>query len=150
MEEIVKNEFQFYSKLAKPLVLNLPKSKGKSFTQIFLDIFLRKCIFFPYQILCSDRILAAAWITKLREEDAGDERLRTVYLKLLLFCLQRRRLTGIFADDPANYDMLEALPQDIDVGRISATYLFCLDILKLEANCINKILIFETCLISRV
>ncbi|KAL1494119.1 hypothetical protein ABEB36_009768 [Hypothenemus hampei] len=90
MEEIVKNEFQFYSKLARPLLLNLPKSR--------------------------DRILAAAWIKKFGDENAGDEKLRTTYLKLILFCLQRRKLSGIFSDDPTHYEVLEELPADIDLN----------------------------------
>lgn len=63
-----------------------------------------------------DRVLSAAWLKKFADENSGDEKLRTTYLKLLLFCLQRRSLSGIFADDPSNYEVLEELPQDIDVN----------------------------------
>lgn len=66
-------------------------------------------------VIFVDRVLSAAWLKKFADENCGDEKLRTTYLKLLLFCLQRRRLSGIFADDPSNYEVLEELPQDIDV-----------------------------------
>ncbi|CAG9767382.1 unnamed protein product [Ceutorhynchus assimilis] len=102
MEELVKNEFQFYATIAKPLVLNLPKSK--------------------------DRILAAGWIRKFGQEAVGTEKLRTSYLKLLLFCLQRRRLTGIFSDNPSSYEFLEDLPEEIDLNE------FARNLLEQEAN----------------
>ncbi|XP_050295858.1 titin-like isoform X2 [Anthonomus grandis grandis] len=97
MEEIVNNEFLFYSKLSKPLILNLPKSQ--------------------------DRILAAAWLKKFADEQAGTEKLRIIYLKLLIFCLQRRRLSGIFADDPSLYNTLEELPEDIDLNEFARNLL---------------------------
>lgn len=67
-------------------------------------------------MLFVERVLSAAWLKKFADENAGDEKLRTTYLKLLLFCLQRRSLSGIFADDPSIYEVLEELPQDIDVN----------------------------------
>ncbi|XP_030746117.1 uncharacterized protein LOC115874949 [Sitophilus oryzae] len=93
MESLVKNEFQLYSNLAKPLILNLPTPK--------------------------DRILAAAWVKKCADDKTGSEQLRTTYLKMLLFCLQRRRLTGLFADDPDKYEELEELPLGYDLNELA-------------------------------
>ncbi|XP_066151589.1 uncharacterized protein [Euwallacea fornicatus] len=97
MEDTVKNEFVFYFKLARPMVLNLPESR--------------------------DRILAVAWLRKLSDENVGDERLRTTYLKLLIFCLQRRRLSGIFGDDPRLYEVLENLASNIDLNECARNLL---------------------------
>ncbi|XP_066151809.1 uncharacterized protein [Euwallacea fornicatus] len=93
MDETVKNEFLFYTRLARRLVVNLSES--------------------------SDRILAVAWIRKFLDENTGNERLRTIYLKLLLSCLQRKRLSGIFTKDPHSYELIKSVPPDIDVGTPS-------------------------------
>ncbi|XP_048507833.1 uncharacterized protein LOC105690098 isoform X2 [Athalia rosae] len=70
------DDFNFYLKFAKPLVLNLPDAK--------------------------DRIIAALWVKKLREmqSDGPEADLRIEYLKLLLFVMQRNKLTGIFEKQP--------------------------------------------------
>lgn len=49
------------------------------------------------------------------DENAGSIKLRTDYLKLLLFALQRQKLAGIFADDPSKYEKLEDFPEEYDV-----------------------------------
>ncbi|KAK5640909.1 hypothetical protein RI129_009456 [Pyrocoelia pectoralis] len=80
-----ENAFDFYLRFAKPLVLNLTEP--------------------------DDRVLAAAWIQKLRDENVADDRLRTDYLKLLLFVLQRNKLIGPFAENPNNLQQLNDLPE---------------------------------------
>ncbi|KAF5283474.1 hypothetical protein FQR65_LT13862 [Abscondita terminalis] len=82
---LTENDFDFYLRFAKPLVLNLSEP--------------------------DDRVLAAAWIQKLRNEDVGDERLRTDYLKLLLFVLQRNKLIGTFATNPNTFEKLNEFPE---------------------------------------
>lgn len=94
MEDILRNEFDFYFKFSKPLVFNLPDPK--------------------------ERILAATWLKKLTNENSGTQNLRTDYLKLLLFTLQRRKLIGIFSDDPDKYEQLECFPENIDVINLNS------------------------------
>ncbi|KAF5293501.1 hypothetical protein FQA39_LY02986 [Lamprigera yunnana] len=65
----------------------------------------------PTTVEHTDRALAAAWIQKLRNENVGDLRLRTDYLKLLLFVLQRNKLIGTFAENPNRYDVLDDFPE---------------------------------------
>lgn len=84
------NQFEFYLRFAKTLVLNLAEP--------------------------NERVLAAAWLKKLRNEDSGDEQLRTDYLKLLLFVLQRRRLAGPFTQNPGQYEKLEEFPNQYKVS----------------------------------
>ncbi|XP_031355593.1 titin-like [Photinus pyralis] len=82
---VKEDTFDFYLRFAKPLVLNLTEP--------------------------DDRVLAAAWIQKLRDESVGDTRLRTDYLKLLLFVLQRDKLIGPFAENPNIHQQLNEFPQ---------------------------------------
>lgn len=88
------NQFDFYLRFAKPLVLNLAEP--------------------------NERVLAAAWLQKLRNPDSGDEQLRTDYLKLLLFVLQRKRLAGPFAQNPGQYEKLEQFPEQYKVSCVLA------------------------------
>ncbi|GJQ72270.1 hypothetical protein Trydic_g3360 [Trypoxylus dichotomus] len=88
-----KEGFQFYLRFAKPLVLNLPSAK--------------------------DRVLAAAWVQKLKDEKSGSEKARTDHLKLLLFVLQKGRLFGPFINNPAQHDTLEEFPVAIKLRDIA-------------------------------
>lgn len=90
MEGAPLNQFDFYLRFAKPLVLNLAEP--------------------------NERVLAAAWLQKLRNPDSGDEQLRTDYLKLLLFVLQRKRLAGPFTQNPGQYEKLEHFPEQYKVS----------------------------------
>lgn len=100
------NEFDFYLRFAKPLVLNLKETNGK-FVPVLLHVLLIT--------LTIDRVLAAAWIKKLRSPDVGSEKLRADYLKLLLFVLQRKRLAGPFSENPNQYEKLEEFPESYNV-----------------------------------
>ncbi|KAF2905192.1 hypothetical protein ILUMI_00969 [Ignelater luminosus] len=80
-----ETDFDFYLRFAKPLVLNLNKP--------------------------NDRALAAAWVQKLRDKKVGTEKLRTDYLKLLLFVLQRKQLIGVFSKNPNQFEKLEEFPE---------------------------------------
>lgn len=55
---------------------------------------------------------------RIRDETSGSVKLRTDYMKLLLFTLQRQKLVGVFADDPVKYDKLEEFPTTYDVRHI--------------------------------
>ncbi|XP_047359764.1 uncharacterized protein LOC124953020 isoform X1 [Vespa velutina] len=70
------DDFTFYLKFTKPLILNLPNLK--------------------------DRAMAALWLNKLTEinESIPKDNLHVEYLKLLLFALQKNNLTGIFTEHP--------------------------------------------------
>uniref|UniRef100_A0A6P7GUY2 Protein piccolo-like n=1 Tax=Diabrotica virgifera virgifera TaxID=50390 RepID=A0A6P7GUY2_DIAVI len=91
MENI--NELEFYSKFARPLIFALPDAK--------------------------DRVLAAAWVKKIKEDEQAHEKLKTDYIKLLLFALQRKKLVGIFTDDPTNYEVLEEFPGEYDLNAMA-------------------------------
>ncbi|KAG5874298.1 hypothetical protein JTB14_013964 [Gonioctena quinquepunctata] len=91
--EMIKDELQFYSKFTRPLIFHLPDAK--------------------------DRVRAAGWVKKIREVGSGNERLKTDYIKLLLFALQRKKLVGIFADDPEEYDKLEEFPPEFDLNNMA-------------------------------
>lgn len=65
--------------------------------------------------IISDRVLAASWVKKILTPEVGPDKIRTDYLKLLLFALQRKKLVGIFADGPERYETLEEFSQDFDV-----------------------------------
>ncbi|CAG9813384.1 unnamed protein product [Phaedon cochleariae] len=91
--EMIRNELQFYSKFARPLIFQLPDAK--------------------------DRVLASGWVKKIRDEQMGSEKLRTDYIKLLLFALQRKKLVGIFAEDPEHYEKLEEFPQEFDLNAMA-------------------------------
>ncbi|XP_074037950.1 uncharacterized protein isoform X1 [Leptinotarsa decemlineata] len=91
----IKDELQFYSKFTRPLIFSLPDAK--------------------------DRVRAAGWVKKIREDQSGNERLKTDYIKLLLFALQRKKLVGIFADDPDLYEKLEEFPPDFDLNSMART-----------------------------
>lgn len=54
-----------------------------------------------------DRVLAAAWVQKLLDSNAGSEELRTSYLKVLLFVLNRKSLCGPFLENPNSFGRLE-------------------------------------------
>lgn len=97
MEAPPVNHFDFYLRFAKPLVLNLAEP--------------------------NERVLAAAWLQKLRNPDSGDEQLRTDYLKLLLFVLQRKRLAGLFTQNPGQYETLEQFPEQYKVISPVAIFL---------------------------
>lgn len=88
------NQFDFYLRFAKPLVLNLPEP--------------------------NERVLAAAWLQKLRNPASGGEPLRTDYLKLLLFVLQRKRLAGPFTINPGHYEELEQFPAQFKVSKVQS------------------------------
>ncbi|XP_072398735.1 uncharacterized protein [Diabrotica undecimpunctata] len=91
MENI--NELEFYSKFARPLIFALPDAK--------------------------DRVLAAAWVKKIKLDENAGEKLKTDYIKLLLFALQRKKLVGIFTDDPTNYEVLEEFPGEYDLNAMA-------------------------------
>lgn len=94
VEEVRKGGFDFYLRFVKPLVINLPDP--------------------------TDRVLAAAWIQKLRNSKSANEVLSTNYLKLLLFVLQRKRLIGPFRENPNDSKELEDFPantQIIDIAK---------------------------------
>lgn len=42
-------------------------------------------------------------------------------MKLLLFAMQRKKLVGIFTDDPSNYETLSEFPQGYDVSTYLST-----------------------------
>lgn len=116
----ISEGFKFYLHFAKPLVLRLPDPNGKC------GYFSDKCLL----INVADRIVAAAWVQKLRDESVGSEKLRTDYLKLLLFVLQRSRLIGPFNENPNNYEKLEEFPPYYKVYfseyiNYSSNYFFC-------------------------
>ncbi|KAK6637844.1 hypothetical protein RUM44_008266 [Polyplax serrata] len=95
-EEDANNEFEFYFLFTKPLVLYLATEE--------------------------DRAIAAAWVQKLEEEPQTEEerQLRLDYLKLLLFVLQRGRLSGIFRKQPPS-GPLHPFPQGfnlLDLGNL--------------------------------
>lgn len=70
-----------------------------------------------------DRVLAAGWVKKIKDNEAGTVKLRTDYMKLLLFALQRQKLVGIFADDPSKYQQLEEFPMEYDVRSFGILFL---------------------------
>ncbi|EFA08651.1 titin [Tribolium castaneum] len=87
-------DFDFYLKFTKPLVLNLPK--------------------------IDDRVLAAAWVKKLKGDSGTDDNVKLDYLKLLLFVLQRKRLAPPFTEHPNSVQTLEKFPQNqtlVDVAK---------------------------------
>lgn len=103
------DSFTFYLNLAKPLVLNLADANGKPTLQNSPNCSNNSVIFV-------DRIVAAAWVQKLKDPNVGSEELRTDYLKLLLFVLQRARIIGPFKENPNNYDKLEEFPANYKVN----------------------------------
>lgn len=75
-----------------------------------------------FTFIISDRAIAAAWVQKLEEEPQTEEerQLRLDYLKLLLFVLQRGRLSGIFRKQPPS-GPLHPFPQGfnlLDLGNL--------------------------------
>ncbi|XP_043281345.1 uncharacterized protein [Venturia canescens] len=84
------DDFNFYLKLSKPLVLNLPNAK--------------------------DRAMAALWLKKLVElnsrhtPDSAADNIHVEYLKLLLLAMQTDRLTGIFGKPPPSGDLGDIVP----------------------------------------
>ncbi|KAI4496326.1 hypothetical protein M0804_000136 [Polistes exclamans] len=90
------DDFTFYLKFTKPIILNLPYLKGKF---ISFDDFLKFCSKFCVYV---DRVMAALWLNKLTEinENVPKDNLHVEYLKLLLFALQKNNLTGIFTKYP--------------------------------------------------
>ncbi|CAH2006172.1 unnamed protein product [Acanthoscelides obtectus] len=88
-----KNNMDFYIRLARPLIFNLPEAQ--------------------------DRVLASAWVRKIKDADMGREKLRTDYIKLLLFALQRKKLVGIFSEDPTGYEKLEEFPEEYDLNEMA-------------------------------
>lgn len=91
--QLGKTDFEFYSRFAKPLILTLPVPQ--------------------------ERILAAAWFSKLKGEGSGDEKLRLDYLKLLLFVLQRRKLAGPFTENPSKKEHLDPFGEDYELSAIA-------------------------------
>nr|CAH7723451.1 unnamed protein product [Callosobruchus chinensis] len=85
-----RSDLDFYIRFARPLIFNLPDAQ--------------------------DRVLASAWVKKIKSPDVGSDKLRTDYIKLLLFALQRQKLVGIFSDDPTGYEKLEDFPEEYDVS----------------------------------
>nr|CAI5823951.1 unnamed protein product [Callosobruchus analis] len=83
----------FYIRFARPLIFNLPDAQ--------------------------DRVLASAWVKKIKSPDVGSDKLRTDYIKLLLFALQRQKLVGIFSDDPTAYEKLEEFPEEYDLNEMA-------------------------------
>ncbi|RZC38523.1 uncharacterized protein BDFB_006295 [Asbolus verrucosus] len=88
-------DFDFYVKCAKPLVLNLPDRK--------------------------DRSLASAWIKRLLEDAGCSTELKTQYLKLLLYFLQKRKLDGPFSEHPNKFEVLAEFPKDQNLFETTRT-----------------------------
>nr|CAH7723448.1 unnamed protein product [Callosobruchus chinensis] len=88
-----RSDLDFYIRFARPLIFNLPDAQ--------------------------DRVLASAWVKKIKSPDVGSDKLRTDYIKLLLFALQRQKLVGIFSDDPTGYEKLEDFPEEYDLNEMA-------------------------------
>lgn len=84
----------------------------------FLFLFL-----FVVKINFLDRVLAAAWVKRLSEDEAVSAKIKEDYIKLLLFVLQRKSLAPPFTQHPNSLQVLEEFPQSLTV-ILSKKYVF--------------------------
>lgn len=91
--------------------------------------------------MISDRTIAALWVKKLRDmqSDGPEANMRIEYLKLLLFVMQRNKLTGIFEKAPPD-GPLQGFPPNYKVTGRFIFFLYLITISEEKCNSLQIII----------